>query len=368
MTRTKFGVVLFVLSISLLSGCIVPPSPASVCVPTATPFGGGTGTSSDPYLVCDRSHLDQVRNQPNMIYLQTVSISLGGSGNPFNPIANFGGQYDGSGFQIQDFYYNNSSDTYVGLFKQILSGAMVSNVSMTNANVTGYQYVGALAGELDGTAANCTTDGVVNGTYRVGGLAGWLVAGHLSQSSTTATANGYDMVGGLAGDNYYGTIQECFSATGSITGQTRVGGAVGVNSYGSVANSYTTSQVHGAYNYATNQVGGFIGLNMGTIATSYSATNGLPYMGALTWVFVGATSGGSIANCYYYDAGGLPAPVVAGVTSLTNAQMQTQGSFTGYDFTTPLWKMPTVNPLAPFSPQQLAPVLNWQCSSNGVSC
>ena len=35
---------------------------SAVCDPTLLPFGGGSGTMADPYLVCSRKHLDQVRN------------------------------------------------------------------------------------------------------------------------------------------------------------------------------------------------------------------------------------------------------------------------------------------------------------------
>ena len=100
---------------------------------------------------------------------------------------------------------------------------------MTNVNITGNYYVGALVGlvdningEIDGsTISNCYSTGSVEGTGRyVGGLAGWVRdTSTVSNCYSTSSVEGTDRhVGGLAGlvqDN--STISNCYS-TGSVSG------------------------------------------------------------------------------------------------------------------------------------------------------
>jgi hypothetical protein len=85
-----------------------------------------------------------------------------------------------------------------------------------------------------GTIECCYTEGNVQGSLHVGGLAGsnW---GYINNSYSLCSVNGTNYVGGLVGFNN-GSINTTYSA-GSVSGNNIVGGLVG-NNFGNVENSY----------------------------------------------------------------------------------------------------------------------------------
>ena len=98
-----------------------------------------------------------------------------------------------------------------------------------------------------------------------------------------------DNVGGLVGDNE-GTVSNSYS-TGNVTGDYRVGGLAGDN-YGTVSNSYSTGNVTGG----DNNVGGLVGVNSnGTVSNSYSTGNvtGNKWVGGLV-----GENYGTVSNSY----------------------------------------------------------------------
>ncbi len=99
----------------------------------------------------------------------------------------------------------------------------------------------------------------------VGGLAGYVYYGNISNSYSTGNVNGNNYVGGLIGHIYSGTISNTYS-TGSVTGTGNdVGGLIGMSEYGNVSNSYSTGNVNG-----NNYVGGLVGhIYSGTISNSF---------------------------------------------------------------------------------------------------
>ena len=61
----------------------------------------------------------------------------------------------------------------VGLFGDS-SGASISNLSVTNDNITGYEWVGSLVGMARSTTIdNCSASGIVTSTAITGGLVGY---------------------------------------------------------------------------------------------------------------------------------------------------------------------------------------------------
>jgi filamentous hemagglutinin family protein len=103
---------------------------------------------------------------------------------------------------------------------------------------------------------------------------------------------GQSNVGSLVGLNT-GSISSSYS-TGAVTGtSTYVGGLVGFNNTGTITNSYST----GAVNSTASYVGGLVGSNSyGTITNSYStgAVSGASVVGGLS----GYNSNGTITNTY----------------------------------------------------------------------
>jgi hypothetical protein len=188
-------------------------------------------------------------------------------GNGWLPIGNrekFTGTFDGQGHEIRDLFINWPEEGPLGLFGVVGKGGHVTNISVVNANVTGYGWVGGLVGDNEGTISNSYSSGSVTGiSQSVGGLVGDNRGGTVSNSYSTGSVTGDYWVGGLVGQNEYGTVSNSYS-TGSVTGGGKVGGLVGTNHGGTMSDSYSTGNVTG-YAY----VGGLVGENEGTVSNSF---------------------------------------------------------------------------------------------------
>ena len=189
----------------------------------------------------------------------------------------------------------NSSSWYLGgLMGETLD--IIIQDSSAGVDVFGGAYLGGLIGAGGGTMINCHATGNVTGTvnysWNVGGLIGQNFA-HVISSSASGDVSGDGYTGGLAGRNdafieksfatgdvqgvwqyshgtgglvgynhAQGEIENSF-ARGNVTGQEDVGGFVGEN-VGIIGDSYSTGFVIGTENY-----GGFCGNNNGSISSSY---------------------------------------------------------------------------------------------------
>jgi hypothetical protein len=321
------------------------------------------------------------------------------TGTSFNIIGrgstHFTGVFDGNGHTISNFTYDSNGTNNIGLFGYINDvNAEIKNVGLINANVIGRNNAGSLVGDLTrGAIRDCYVEGgSVSGNERVGGLVGGgsygtisdcyvdetsvsgsgdfvgglvgLGPGSVSDSHSTGSVSGDWYVGGLAGYNY-GQISRCYSSS-DVIGNTFTGGLVG-NSSGSIAGSYSTGSVQGwgstggltgfkdkghivnCYSMASvtggSNVGGLVGYNhMGSVSNSYSASSldGDNYLGGLA----GYNSGGNYTKCFWDvnvnpDVNGIGNADDPDVIGKTTVQMHTQSTYTdsGWDFTTPIWKM-----------------------------
>ncbi|MFA7577097.1 MAG: hypothetical protein WC002_03415 [Candidatus Muiribacteriota bacterium] len=144
-------------------------------------------------------------------------------------------------------------------------------------------------------------------------------------------------------------------ATGDVAGLMNVGGLVGTNGIDVITmNCYATGNVHAIDPGGINaepypaKVGGFAGFNYSNakILNSYSTgvvttdeENNVPYG------FVGyndTSEGAEVSGCYWDtttsgDTEGMGINT-EGATGKTTAEMKTQGTFTGWDFTT-IWQI-----------------------------
>ncbi len=211
----------------------------------------------------------------------------------------FTGSFDGQGYEIRDLHINRPDQDAVGLFCALDQSGIIKNIGVKNATVTGYTYVGSLAGgNLGGTVSNSYSNGSVTGTGDgmngavVGGLLG-SNRGTVSNSCSSGSVIGEATVGGLLGWND-GAVSNSYS-TGSVIGEAAVGGLVGVNGYDdscTVSNSYSSSNVTGV-----DAAGGLVGVNMyGTVIDSCSTGNvtGVDDVGGL----VGLNQRGTVSNSY----------------------------------------------------------------------
>jgi hypothetical protein len=301
----------------------------------------------------------------------------------------FQGTFNGQNFVINHLYINRPSTNFVGLFgTNIGNGTTISNVGLTNVNITGASNVGGLvgqnsngvlagfvggAGTLGNTNSNIsnvyTTGSVTGATSLIGGLIGYSTFGSISNAYSTANVSGVSVIGGFIGDNYgnisnayasgnvtatgnglgiggfagahvFGLIDQAYSS-GTVTaasGSRDIGGFVGEVDGGAgysntISNAYSTSNV---FTTGSTRVGGFAGdiqtdsNNGGTviIQNSYSSGRVLASGNTFTGGFVGNIATALISTNNFWDtqSSGL-ATSVAG-TGKTTAQMMTLATFT----------------------------------------
>ena len=197
------------------------------------------------------------------------------SGKGFTPIGNrsnsFNGMFEGLGHKIDSLYINNNTRKYLGLFGSTGLDSVISNLQLTNINVTGNKDgIGGLVGQGLGNIFNVKIDGNVTGFKYVGGLVGVSAqnAGAINNSSFSGHVTGSEEIGGIAGhiDQYASVNFSSFN--GQLTGDKYMGGLVGGN-YGTVQNSYATATFSSA-GTAFDTVGGLVGQNVGALKNSYA--------------------------------------------------------------------------------------------------
>ena len=293
-------------------------------------YSGGSGTSGDPYQIATTDDLIELSNTSGdwgAYFIQTANISFdedetqvdwnnSGSAGPvegFSPIgANpegggtaFTGSYDGGGYTINNLFIDRPLTSDIGLFGYS-DGVTITDIGVTNVDITG--------------------------KYRVGGLAGSNYSSNVSNSYSTGSVSGNNAhIGGLVGNNNSGSTVSNSYSTGSVSGDDNVGGLVGYNNSGStVENSYSTGNVNGDY-----MVGGLVGRNFSsTVSNSYStgSVSGNTSVGGL----VGDNTGGTITDSFWDTTAEPPNNGIG--TGLTSAEMQDQSNFTNWDFTN-TWSM-----------------------------
>ncbi|MFV1883403.1 MAG: T9SS type A sorting domain-containing protein [Balneola sp.] len=251
-------------------------------------FAGGNGTKADPYQVNTPAHLNNMRFFTNKYFQQTAEIDIDAnnpssdyynSGSGWSPIGSsssaFSNYFDGNGYTISGLFINRSGTDNVGLIGYGSSDTLI-NIALIDVNITGNNVTGALIGR--GTSS----------TY-------------ISGSYASGKVTGSDDVGGLVGLLDTGSkIDSSFSVT-SVSGTTNIAGLIARTANGvTVTHTFAGGAVSGS-----NGVGGLVGSNGG----------------ALT----------STGNYWDSDHSGQVSSVTG--TGLTTAQMKTQSSFSGWDFT-----------------------------------
>ena len=242
------------------------------------------------------SDISNINNSGHIIIPNFAPI---GSGKGVSP---FSGIFDGLGHTISKLSILQPKYTLyaAGLFGNASSSAIIRDVGLISASVTGNNNVGVLAGSNLGTITNSYTQGgSVKGNGNVGGLAG-SNGGTISNSYAqggSVTASGSN-AGGLAGSNsaadlnaitHYGTINNSYADMTSVTGSSAVGALVGYNPTGTVSNHATVS--NSFYNSGLSLAG--IGSGTTTGATGLDATgmmtqsNFAGFDFSSTWVIYG---------------------------------------------------------------------------------
>ncbi|MHC4477843.1 MAG: GLUG motif-containing protein [Planctomycetota bacterium] len=328
-------------------------------------YSGGMGEPNDPYRIGTPNDLNDIGNHVedfNKCFVMINDINLAGyfyttaviaadyypfdwsfDGTPFS------GKFDGQNHTISNLTCSYNDGHYIGLFGSTAAGSEIKNLVLVDAQLSGYIYVGAVAGENGGSITNCyseiyiqsyygcagglagendanvslsSSSSTVYGSVDLGGLVGWNngtiercncrgavrinienggsiggLAGYNSgnvfdsfSNSSVCGSNTNDSAGGLAGTNA-GVIERCYSTGDVAQTEYSAGGLVGYNTE-EINNCYASGQVFGVYD-----VGGLVGLNVsGNIGSSYAtgSVHGEQEVGGLTgWIFKG-----NITNCY----------------------------------------------------------------------
>ena len=336
--------------------CLAWLFPIALQAQTATP-PAGSGTASDPYQVASLDNLYWVSKYSSTwdkYFIQTADINASATAAwnnnaGFSPIGNdttpFTGSYDGQGSIIDSITISRSTTNNIGLFGKI-DGGVVKNLGIDDANITGKNYVGILAGVIMGDTALidlCFTSGTVTGNNMVGGCVGNnIFPATLKNSGSTASVTANNLAGGLAGSNS-STINNCY-ASGAVTAHAGAGGLVGGNSQ--VTNSFWDTQTSGQT--ASSGGTGKTTTEMKSLDTyTNTATTGL----TTAWDFLG-TPGNDADTLDYWN-------------------MDTTGSFNN-GYPVPSWR---VCPAAPAGtgtqsdPYQIASLNNlyWMSEGDGTS-
>ncbi len=326
---------------------------------SAQSYNGGSGTAEAPYQISsktDLKYLSEHSSDWSKHFIQTAHISFestdfesGGdfynSGNGFISIGDnstkFTGSYDGQNFMIDGLTISRSSTDYVGLFGYA-HNATISNLGVTNVNIIGRNYVGAVvANNWVSTVNNCYSTGSISGRMAVGGLVGivssaGIVTHSYSSATVTGTSDAY-YIGGLVGKNE-SNINTSYSV-GSVSGKQSVGGFVGYNAGSdfTIYNCYSTGNVTRESGATNTTFGGFIGSNQyGYPVQKCYSTGNVVYTDATDPTNKGFLGGGSNSQTTqnFFDSEVSNQSTASGATAKTTSQMKTLTTFTGssWDF------------------------------------
>lgn len=289
----------------------------------------GDGSSGNPYQIASIENLYWLQIMGGSGYsIQTADIDASetttwnsdGQGGYYgwSPINNTNNaiNYDGQGYVIDGLYINRSSTNNVGLFGSIYGATKgnITDVHLTNANITGAQYTGGIAGMTSlYDISECSVHGTITGTINVGGVVGDFrgVFGQpvtMQECAGVATVTGQYYTGGLAG-----------ATTGATSGTANT------------TNCFSNAPVVGLYGFAT---GGLIG-NLVKSQVMFSYASGIITGGSGGLIGNSDASGEGGSTVYFsywdYETTGLFAS--AGGELKSTSQMKTQTTFTGWDFT-----------------------------------
>ena len=200
-----------------------------------------------------RDALPFVLNPDNKFSLQ-ADINISSNDGFHFPL--FRTSLDGHGHTISNVFIDSPKISGLGFF-----GALVGNVKdvvLDNIDINGLDTVGAFAGWMgwEATLEQVMARGKVKGNSGVGGIAGDISVGKISQAASFVKVTGVSSVGGIAGysDRWDGGgISDSYSS-GEVAGESSVGGVLGYAYATSLQNVYSTSIVSGV-----SKTGGLVG-------------------------------------------------------------------------------------------------------------
>ncbi len=158
----------------------------------------GSGTLDDPYEIATAKDLVAINDYDiNAHYTLVADIDMSGIVWTNAPIFVFNGTLNGQGHTISNLTIEGSD--YLGLFGRILANGVITNLTIQDAYIIGYNYIGALAGESYGYMTDCHMTGNVTGVSHVGGLFGAAFEAAISDCTADVALSGNEYVNEIAG-------------------------------------------------------------------------------------------------------------------------------------------------------------------------
>lgn len=265
-------------------------------------FNGGSGTSSDPYIISNADQFMLIYDTEDNYkkhYKLSQSIDLNGIKIVplFDDVYKFEGSFDGNGYSICNFSVSDSENC--SLFGYVGSKGIVENVTLSNCKFSltsgsnDALYIGAISGKNEGLLYNCHLQ---NCTANLGSDE---FSVYLKRETSSPNKYVYSYVGGLVGENK-GNIIYCSVDNVTIKGHSKfeyqtnsdsknkqdlyVGGIVGKNTSGKVESCYVgsnavmngyvasipTDNISSRHPYINMYLGGVVGLSNATVSKVYS--------------------------------------------------------------------------------------------------
>ena len=223
-------------------------------------FGSGTGTSDDPYGICNADQLRPVATEDSGAadtYFRLYSdITLDEPWTIDQAIGSeelgdesFAGTFDGNHHRIYSFTLHETNRDSVGLFRTISEDGAVKRLHLLSASIRGQDRVGILAGQSAGTITSVSVAGEIKARAFVGGMVGDLVGAQVADAHAEVNVEGTSgagsvYLGGLVGRAYGLSMIIGSSAHGDLFGFGNVkGGLVGLLENSQIRNSFATGHV-----------------------------------------------------------------------------------------------------------------------------
>ena len=247
----------------------------------------GEGTADNPFLIRTGNDLKKLSDNSSYWskhFKQISDISMDNISD-FTPIGNstisFRGTYNGDNHSVSGLTINLPDRDFVGLFGYI-DNATIKNIGITGDNITGKNYVGAIAGFAKNSLISFVYNiGYLSGDNYIGGIAGGIFDNTtITEIYSETEVKGKENVGGIAGIIKFCSNIEKIYNNSTIKGTVNVGGLTGKNSYFSnIFYAYSTGKITG-----DNITGGLTGINQKSLiyySYSSSTVNGNDYIGGI---------------------------------------------------------------------------------------
>lgn len=195
---------------------------------------GGGDTNNKTFLQVANIAFAHTTNWNNANSTENNYTAIGTNNNPF--LGTFDGQgYTVSGIRI--YRGGTSNSDFQGLFGSVKRDGTVKRVTLSDARITGYCYVGGIAGRTYYSSiedcivdANVCIHAVQSNAYDHGGIVGYNQAGPVKRcisraTLTVANSSGCKDFGGIVGLNTSNNITDCI-AEGVVIPDVNARGAI----------------------------------------------------------------------------------------------------------------------------------------------